>query len=65
MDCADGTFGSAEATETAGGSSLYYDADNDQYVYVWSTPEEWAGTCRRFILQLEDGSLHYANFEFK
>jgi hypothetical protein len=65
MDCADGTPGSAAETDTAGGSSLYFDADADQYVYVWSTQSEWSGTCRRFVLQLEDGSLHYANFEFK
>jgi len=66
VDCADGTPGSAaEPTESAGGSSLHYDADDDQYVYVWATRKEWAGTCRRFVLQLDDGTLRYANFEFK
>jgi hypothetical protein len=65
VDCTDGTPGSVAETDTAGGSMLYYDAEGDQYVYVWATLSEWAGTCRRFILQLEDGSLHYANFQFR
>jgi sugar lactone lactonase YvrE len=52
-------------TETAGGSSLSYDAGSDQYVYVWKTSASWAGTCRQLVVQLNDGSIHRANFKFK
>jgi sugar lactone lactonase YvrE len=52
-------------TVTAGGSSLSYDAATDQYVYVWKTSTAWAGTCRQLVVQLNDGSIHRANFRFK
>lgn len=52
-------------TVTAGGSSLSYDASSDQYVYVWKTDPSWAGTCRQLVVQLNDGSIHRANFRFK
>jgi hypothetical protein len=50
-------------TVTAGSSSLSY--TSDQYNYVWKTESSWAGTCRQLILQLNDGSIHRANFKFK
>lgn len=52
-----------EETVTAGGSSLSY--GGDQYNYVWKTDSSWAGTCRQLVLQLNDGSIHRANFKFK
>jgi hypothetical protein len=52
-------------TVTAGGSSLNYDASSDQYNYVWKTDPAWAGTCRQLVVQLNDGSVHRANFKFK
>jgi sugar lactone lactonase YvrE len=54
-----------EDTVTAGGSSLSYDASNDQYVYIWKTEASWAGTCRQLVVQLSDGSIHRADFRFK
>jgi hypothetical protein len=54
-----------QETSTAGSSSLSYDAGSDQYNYVWKTDSAWAGTCRQFVLQLNDGSFHYARFKFK
>jgi uncharacterized repeat protein (TIGR01451 family) len=54
-----------EETVTAGGSSLSYDASSDQYIYVWKTNSAWAGTCRQLVIQLNDGSTHYANFKFR
>jgi predicted extracellular nuclease len=54
-----------EQTVNSGGSSLSYDAASDQYTYVWKTNKAWAGTCRRLILVLKDGSIHYANFKLK
>jgi hypothetical protein len=52
-------------TVTAGGSSLNYDPTTDQYIYVWKTDPSWAGTCRQLVVQLNDGSIHRANFRFK
>lgn len=52
-----------EATLTAGGSSLSYDAAADQYVYVWKTDKAWAGQCRQLRVKLADGTLHAANFK--
>ena len=54
-----------EETMTAGDSSLNYDADADQYIYVWKTDKAWAGTCRQLEVKLNDGQSYYANFEFK
>jgi hypothetical protein len=54
-----------ETTVTAGSSSLSYDATNDKYNYVWKTNSAWAGTCRRLIVRLSDGSDHVANFQFR
>lgn len=52
-------------TITAGGSSLTYDPTTDQYTYVWKTDPSWAGTCRQLVVELNDGSIHRANFRFK
>jgi len=66
IDCTTSApVGASEATTTAGGSSLYYDAELDQYVYVWGTQKSWKGTCRRLDVFLKDGTHHYADFKFK
>ena len=38
-----------------------------RYTYGWPTPASWAGTCRRFELQLDDdgGTMHTADFRFR
>lgn len=54
-----------EQTVSAGGSSLSYDPATDQYTYVWKTNKSWAGTCRQLVVILDDGSIHYANFQLK
>jgi hypothetical protein len=54
-----------EGTDTAGGSSLSYEADGDRYHYVWKTEKSWAGTCRQLVVKLNDGSTHTAHFKFK
>lgn len=53
-----------EETVTAGGSSLSYDASNNQYNYVWKSDKAWAGTCRQLSVKLIDGTTHLANFKF-
>jgi predicted extracellular nuclease len=53
-----------EETVTAGSSSLSYDPSTDTYTYVWKTNKSWANTCRQFVLKLNDGTFHQANFNF-
>jgi Bacterial pre-peptidase C-terminal domain len=43
---------------------LRYRSRKDRYVYWWKTKREWAGSCRQFLLKLDDGSLHRAEFRF-
>lgn len=52
-------------TLEATANSISYDASSDQYNFVWKTEKAWAGTCRQLVVQLNDGSLHRANFKFK
>jgi len=54
-----------EDTVNAGQSSLSYDAGSDQYIYVWKTSNSWAGTCRKLIITLNDGTTHIAYFKFR
>ena len=53
-----------EETVTAGSSSLSYDPDTDQYIYVWKTNKSWTNSCRTLTVMLDDGSVHQANFKF-
>jgi HYR domain/FG-GAP-like repeat/FG-GAP repeat len=54
-----------EETVTAGASSLSYDATTGQYKYVWKTDKAWKGTCRKLIVQFNDGSIREALIQFK
>jgi hypothetical protein len=63
VPCDAGPTDAIEQTVTAGGSSLSYDSVADQYNYVWKTDKAWAGTCRQFVLKLDDGTYHQANFK--
>ena len=53
-----------EQTASPGASSLTYDAAADQYVYVWKTQSNYAGTCRQLAIRFADGSVQRANFKF-
>jgi hypothetical protein len=64
MTCGGGQQ-SVTQTVTAGNSSLSYDPTANQYVYVWKTDKLWAGKCGRLDVQMADGTLHSANFNFK
>ena len=54
-----------EETETAGQSSLSYDAATDRYKYTWKTESSWKNTCRQLTVTLRDGTVHTAKFKFK
>jgi len=63
VDCTTGApIGTATQTATAGGGGLQFDPSTNTYTYVWRTPRAAAGTCLVFILGLNDGTLHRANF---
>jgi len=68
ISCSDGTdpVGYIEDTvNAAGGSSLSYDGVADQYIYIWKTEKNWANTCRKLVVLLNDGTYHEAYFTFK
>jgi beta propeller repeat protein len=50
-----------EATATSR-SGLTYDADTDQYTYVWKTDKSLAGTCQLLTLTFNDGTSGTAQF---
>ena len=54
-----------EETATAGASALSYDADKDQYSYIWKTDPSWKGACRQLIVKLNDTMEKRADFIFK
>jgi arabinogalactan endo-1,4-beta-galactosidase len=56
-------LGDAEPTVAA--ESLTYDPVDDQYKYVWKAFKAWSGTCRQFILKLDDGTEYRASFMFE
>jgi WD40 repeat protein len=49
-------------TQTTG--SLGYNESLDRYTYLWHTERAWAGTCRQFMVALDDRTYHFANFRF-
>ncbi len=53
-----------DETVTAGSSSLSYDPTTDTYNYVWKTDKGWAGTCRQLVVKFNDGTYHFADFNF-
>ena len=66
VSCASGVpISDVEETETAGQSSLSYDAASDRYKYTWKTESSWKNTCRVLTVTLRDGTVHTANFKFK
>jgi hypothetical protein len=53
-----------ETATTAGGSSLTYDAELDQYAYVWKSNRNWANKCFQFELGLVDNTSHTFDLQF-
>jgi hypothetical protein len=40
-------------------------ADGSRYTYMWKTSRSWAGTCRKLIVKLDDGTAHEVLFRFR
>jgi hypothetical protein len=64
LTCTPAGTDAIEETLTAGNSSLQYDAGTGIYTYVWKTQSSWAGACRTFYLNLNDGSAYKVEFVF-
>ena len=65
VSCPAWTPHSVPAAPAGSSSGLSYNAPNNQYRYGWQTSAAWAGTCRTFSLQLNDGTApHTATFMF-
>jgi hypothetical protein len=54
----------ARAAQGKKNAAFEYDRRADRYGMLWKTDRKWAGTCRDFVLKLDDGSVHTARFEF-
>jgi hypothetical protein len=54
----------ARAAQGRKKSAFEYDRHTDRYTMLWKTDRRWAGTCRDFVLKLDDGSVHTARFDF-
>ena len=66
VNCASGAaVDEIESTVTAGASAMEYQASTGTYTYVWKTEKAWAGSCRRLIVGLDDGSRHAADFKLR
>jgi hypothetical protein len=39
-------------------------AEGQKYTFVWKTSTAWAGTCRKLVITLADGTSHAAMFRF-
>jgi extracellular elastinolytic metalloproteinase len=51
------------AAQTPGNSKLSANA-NGRYQFPWKTDRDWAGTCREFVLTLDDGQQFRSFFRF-
>jgi Bacterial Ig-like domain (group 3) len=45
-------------------AAFEYARRSGRYTMIWKTDRDWAGTCREFVLRLDDGSVHMARFRF-
>jgi CSLREA domain-containing protein len=65
ISCEDRPIDELETSETTGTSELVYDLAGEQFVYHWKTQKSWAGTCRRLVIELADGTTHFADFRLR
>jgi hypothetical protein len=53
-----------DETEPANQGGLRQDGAKSKFKYIWKTNPSWAGTCRKLVLELVDGSSYEALFRF-
>lgn len=39
--------------------------DSERFTFLWKTDRGWTGSCREFVLRLDDGSEHRVEVEFR
>jgi hypothetical protein len=54
----------ARARATTKQPLFRYERRADEYVMLWKTSHRWTGSCREYVLQLDDDSVHVARFQF-
>jgi DNA-binding beta-propeller fold protein YncE len=61
-----GDSGPPASTEPADSEhGLRFDSSSGLYIFKWRTRRAWAGTCRAFVLTLNDGSVHQLVVRFR
>ena len=65
IDCATkAPIGGTEPAPNPSWDSLFYQAHTGRYSYPWKTTTAYRGTCREFVLTLDDQSVHTAWLQF-
>jgi YVTN family beta-propeller protein len=59
-----GTPTTTEPASSKSGRGLLYNPGTGHYVFLWQTKKSWKGTCRAFVLALNDGSVHQLTVNF-
>ncbi len=63
--CPNGGTDPVNAPEIPIGTTGVAGVSGGVFHFNWSTDKKWAGTCRRLLLHLSDGTTPYADFQFK
>jgi hypothetical protein len=45
-------------------SSLSYNANTDEYTYVWKTAKDWRGCRRQLVFRVDNAEEYRVNFTF-
>ena len=62
--CGGGDVQTARARASKKEPAFRYNRRKDEYMLLWKTEQKWNGSCREFVLRLDDGSVHTARFQF-
>jgi YVTN family beta-propeller protein len=60
-----GTPATTEPALSKSGRGLLYNPRTGHYVFLWQTKRSWKGTCRAFVLALNDGSVRQLTVNFR
>lgn len=63
--CTTGVVSDITTDSTATGNSGFQNLGGGNYQFNWATSKAWSGTCQQLQVNLGDGVIHTANFQFK
>ncbi|HCH5773729.1 TPA: PxKF domain-containing protein [Vibrio parahaemolyticus] len=65
--CTEDTIASTDISDaqSSGSTGLRYDATTNQFIFNWKTSKGMKGSCRMLHLNLNDGSVYQAKFQFR